>query len=93
MFDLRKFHSQTKLGACLINQGKISDSYLMSEEEISVIEKILGIFSELGDVELGYIEKDGFRFAFFKFGDDFLVFPVKSENIAEIRRIRDVFLG
>jgi len=44
MFDLRKFHSQTKLGACLINQGKISDSYLMSEEEISVIEKFSEYF-------------------------------------------------
>jgi|GEM_PF-6037428 len=29
----------------------------MSEEEISIIEKILGIFSELGDVELGYRER------------------------------------
>ena len=57
------------------------------------MEKILGIFSELGDVELGYIEKDDFKFAFFKFGDDFLVFTVKSENIAEIQRIRGVFLG
>jgi len=93
MFDLRKFHSKTKLGACIVKQGKIFDSYLMSEEEISIIEKILGIFSELGDVELGYIEKDDFKFAFFKFGDDFLVFTVKSENIAEIQRIRGVFLG
>uniref|UniRef100_A0A7J2THD5 Uncharacterized protein n=1 Tax=Archaeoglobus fulgidus TaxID=2234 RepID=A0A7J2THD5_ARCFL len=94
MLDPKKFHFKTGHGSCIVRHGKILDFYLMSEEELAAVEKMLKIFSELlEDIEFGYLEKNDFKFAFFRYGEDFLVFPVREENLAEIQKLRGVALG
>lgn len=93
MFDARKFHFVTGRGSCVVKNNKILQSYLLSEEEILAVEKITPIISELPkDIDFGYVEIGAYRFGLFRIQDSFVVFPLRTENISEIVRIRSVVL-
>ncbi|MEM0202877.1 MAG: hypothetical protein QXO16_00730 [Archaeoglobaceae archaeon] len=91
MFDARKFHFTTGKGSCIVKDNKVLEFYLLSEEEVSEVEKIVPLLFELPpSTEIGYVETEKFKFGVIKFQDYFVVFPARTENIAEIMRIRSV---
>lgn len=91
MFDAKKFHSTTGKGSCTVKDKKLLNCYLLSEEEVSEIEKIIPAISELpSDVDFGYLETEKSRFGILRFEDLLVLFPVRTENIQEIARLRRV---
>lgn len=91
MFDVRRFHSATGKGSCIVKDKKVLGYYLLSEEEISEIEKIVPLLSQIpSGIELGYLETGKFKFGLLRFQDYVVVFPVRTENIAEIVRMKSV---
>ncbi|MCX8172502.1 MAG: hypothetical protein N3D09_02675 [Archaeoglobaceae archaeon] len=92
MITTREFYSKTGSGACIVKEGKILETYLLGEEDLRNIEKISSLVSNFPkDFDAGIIEfGEKSRFGIFKVEDHFLIFPVRTENVAEIIRRREI---
>lgn len=92
MPDTREFYSKVGSGVCVVKEGKILESYLLGEDELQKIEKISSITSNFPkDFDTGIIEfNENIRFGIFRLEDYFLIFPARTENIAEIIRKREI---
>ncbi|MCS7144405.1 MAG: hypothetical protein NZ879_05220 [Archaeoglobaceae archaeon] len=92
MPDPRDFYSKVGSGVCVVKEGKILETYLLAEEELQKIEKISSLVSTFPkDFDIGILEfSENNRFGIFRIEDYFLIFPVRTENIAEIIRKREV---
>jgi len=90
MVSARDFYSKTGRGVCLIKDGKIVETYLLGEEEVIKIERIFSALSAFPpDFETGIVEFDeNSKFGIFRISDYLLIFPVRTENFADIIRIR-----
>lgn len=92
MLGAPEIYSKLGSGFCLVKEGKISESYLLSDSEIERIKKISPLtvfFPE--DFEIGILELDiESRYAFIRLKDGFLLFPVRTENIGEIVKKKGV---
>lgn len=95
MLNPRDFYSKVGSGVCIIKEGKMLERYLLGEEEIQKIEKISSLVSNFPkDFDTGIVEfAENFRFAIYRMEDYFLVFPVRTDNIAEIMRKREMIYG
>ncbi|WP_202318357.1 hypothetical protein [Archaeoglobus neptunius] len=86
---LKKIYSATGHGACIIKDGKIADVYLLSDEEVELMEKFCNITSILPEkFRMGVFTYDDTKVVILRNGSEFICFPTKKENIMEI--IRDV---
>ncbi|MFN3384494.1 MAG: hypothetical protein ACK401_06320 [Archaeoglobaceae archaeon] len=91
MFDARRFHIKTGKGSCIVKDKKVLNFYLLSEEEVSEVEKIAPLLSELpASIDLCYLETEKFKFGALRFKDQFVVFPVRTGSITEIIQMRSV---
>ncbi|MEG9193924.1 MAG: hypothetical protein HA489_05415 [Archaeoglobales archaeon] len=92
MVNAREFYSKFGVGVCVIRDGKILETYLLGEDEIQKIEKISSVITTFPkDFDTGVIDfGENIRFGVFRVGETFLVFPVRTDNIAEIVRKREV---
>ncbi len=92
MVDPRDFYTKFGSGVCVIKDGKILVTYLLCEDEIQKIEKISSLISALPkDFDTGIVDFDeNNRFGVFRVGETFLVFPVRTDNIAEIIQKREI---
>ncbi|MEM2727365.1 MAG: hypothetical protein QXV61_03805 [Archaeoglobaceae archaeon] len=92
MPDTRDFYSKIGTGVCVVKEGKILETYLLGEDELKKIEKISSLVSGFPkDFDTGIIEfGENIRFGIFKIEDYFLIFPVRTDNVAEIVRKREV---
>lgn len=94
MVDVKKLYSKLGSGICVVEGGKIAQVYLLSEEEVLLIEKIAKILPDLPeDFEFGFVEFENNRFSIFKVERNYLVFPAKTENLAELIRKKEVILN
>ncbi|MEM0215522.1 MAG: hypothetical protein QW384_06020 [Archaeoglobaceae archaeon] len=95
MLNTREFYSKLGSGVCVVKEGKILETYLLGEEEIQKIEKISSVVSNFPkDFETGIVEfGENSRFAVFRMEDFFLIFPVRTDNVAEIMRKREMIYG
>lgn len=95
MLNTREFYSRFGSGVCIVKEGKILETYLLGEEEIQKIEKICPVVSNFPkDFEAGIVEfGENARFAIFRTEDFFLIFPARTDNIAEIMRKRETIYG
>ncbi len=93
MPDLEEIYSKLGSGFCRVKEGKLLESYLLSDAEIEMIGKMLPVTEHLPqDLEVGILEFDiNSRFAIFKIEDHFLVFPVKTDNFSEIMKKKGAF--
>lgn len=79
-------YSKLGTGFCIVKEGKILETYLLSTSEIPNIEELAKITPEFPeDFEVGILEFDiKSRFGAIKMEDKFIIFPVKTDNIGEI---------
>lgn len=93
MFDAKKFHFTTGKGSCVVKNNIVLESYLLSEEEVFAVEKIIPLLGEIPQsIDFGYLETETFKFGIIRLQDLLVVFPVRTESLAEIMKIRSVML-
>jgi len=85
---LRKIYSVLGRGSCIIKNGEITESYLLSEEELEFIKKIAPVTADLPEkFKIGYFEGDGGKVVVLKHKSFFICFPAKSDNVmSELRK-------
>lgn len=88
MLDMGKIYSKLGSGFCVVKEGKILENYLLSDSEIEWIKKLLPLTDFFPkDFDLGILEFDmNNRFGVFKIEDQFLLFPVRTDNLGEIMK-------
>lgn len=91
MFDARRFHIKTGKGSCIVKDKKVLNFYLLSEEEVSEVEKIAPLLSELPpSIDFCYLETENFKFGALRYEEQFVVFPVRTDSITEIIQMKGV---
>jgi hypothetical protein len=88
MVNLKQFHSKTGLRTCYISNGKIIDSYLLTDEELNKITDLSSFLDSLPEgFTIGVVEiESGEKYCIVKAEEGFLVSPVDTENIGELYR-------
>lgn len=86
---LQKIYSVLGIGSCLIKDGEIVESYLLSDEELNLIEKIAKVTAYLPEkFKIGFFEHEGGKLILIKHGEDFICFPARSDNVmSELRKV------
>lgn len=86
---LKKIYSVIGHGACIIKDGQISEVYLLSDDEINLISHFCPLTLSLPDnFKLGIFEHEKGKVVLFRYGDEFIGFPTKKENVMEL--IKDI---
>jgi len=97
MVDLRKLHESTGLRSCLVENGKVVDSYLLTDDELDCISKIISVMDILPpSFEFGIfnIREIGCCVMKVKNGEiKFVISPVTGGNIGELYRKFKLFLA
>jgi hypothetical protein len=86
---LEKIYSVLGTGSCLVKDGEIIESYLLSDEEVKLIEKIAKVTPFLPEkFKVGFFEHEGGRIIAIKHGEVFICFPARSDNVmSELRKV------
>lgn len=82
---LKKIYSLIGRGVCIIEDGKISDVYLLSDDEVDLISALSPITLILPEnFKIGVFELQEGKVAFIKYQNKFIGFPIRKDNIMEV---------
>ncbi len=89
MVNLKDIYLKTGVGVCLIEDGRVTQHYLLVDEDVELISELCFLTSFLPDnFKFGIFEHEKGRVALLKHQNNFLGFPVKKDNFMEL--IRDI---
>jgi len=83
--NAEKIYSLIGRGAGIIEDGKISDVYLLSDDEVDLISALSPITLLLPEnFKIGVFELQEGKVAFIKYQNKFIGFPIRKDNIMEV---------
>ncbi len=88
---LKKIYTQLGHGVCRVKDGEIAESYLLSDEEVEFIKEIAKLTTILPEkFKLGVFEHEKGKVVILRYGEEFICFPAKSENVMELIKKAEV---
>ncbi len=94
MVNLKDIYLKTGMGVCLIENGRVVDHYLISDEDLKLISEFCFLTSHLPEnFKLGIFEHENGRFAILKYQNSLLGFPVRKDNFMELIKDLEVNLN
>ena len=81
MVNLKDIYLKLGVGVCLIEDGKVTDRYLLADEDIELISEFSFLTTFLPEnFKFGIFEHEKGRFAIIKHRNNLLGFPVREDN-------------
>ncbi len=94
MVNLKDIYLKTGVGVCLIENGRVTEHYLLTDEDVELISEFCFLTSFLPEnFKFGIFEHEKGRIGMLKYRDNFLAFPVKKDNFMELIRSIEVNLN